>query len=57
MPTDLTTRPVMTDPIKDRVRAHYDALAPSRDTWYRRNHYYHAYVERSLRALMSNDAR
>lgn len=42
----------MTDPIKDRVRSHYDALAPSRDIWYRRNHYYHDYVERSLRALI-----
>jgi SAM-dependent methyltransferase len=42
----------MTDPIKDRIRSHYDSLAPSRDIWYRRNHYYHDYVERSLRSLI-----
>lgn len=43
---------LMTDPIKDRIRSHYDGLAPSRDSWYRRNHYYHDYIERSLRSLI-----
>ena len=42
----------MTDPIKDRVRDHYDGLASLRDTWYRRNYYYHDYVEQSLKALI-----
>ena len=40
------------DPIKERIRDHYDGLAPSRDIWYRRSKYYHDYVERSLRSLI-----
>src|SRR6267143_2068205 len=52
MPSAVTSRPVMTDPIKERVRSHYDALAPSRDVWYRRNYYYHDYVEQTLRRLI-----
>ena len=41
-----------TDPIKDRVRENYDRLASTRDRWYRRSHYYHDHVERTLRTLI-----
>lgn len=51
MSTLVATRPVL-DPLKDRVRAHYDALAPERDRWYRRNSFYHAEVERRLGAII-----
>jgi ubiquinone/menaquinone biosynthesis C-methylase UbiE/glycosyltransferase involved in cell wall biosynthesis len=36
------------DPLKDRVREHYDRLAPERDQWYERNYYYHGILERRL---------
>ena len=52
MSTLVANRPVLLDPLKDRVRAHYDQLAPDRDRWYRRNSYYHGEVERRLRALI-----
>lgn len=41
-----------TDPIKERVRERYDRLASTRDMWYRRSHYYHDHVERTLRGLI-----
>jgi len=40
------------DPLKDRVRDHYDRLAPERDRWYEKNSYYHGTVERRLSALI-----
>ena len=40
------------DPSKDRVREHYDRLAPERDRWYRRNAYYHRFLERRLSELV-----
>jgi glycosyltransferase involved in cell wall biosynthesis/ubiquinone/menaquinone biosynthesis C-methylase UbiE len=48
---EVAARPVL-DPLKDRVRAHYDQLAPKRDRWYRRNSYYHSEVERRLAMLI-----
>jgi predicted TPR repeat methyltransferase len=48
---EVAARPVL-DPLKDRVRAHYDELAPQRDRWYRRNSYYHSEVERRLAKLI-----
>jgi glycosyltransferase involved in cell wall biosynthesis/ubiquinone/menaquinone biosynthesis C-methylase UbiE len=48
---EVAARPVL-DPLKDRVRAHYDQLAPQRDRWYGRNSYYHSEVERRLAALI-----
>lgn len=40
------------DPLKQKLRDHYDRLASSRDLWYRRNSYYHDSVERRLRDLV-----
>lgn len=40
------------DPLKDRVRDHYDRLAPARDRWYDRNSFYHSEVEKRLKALI-----
>jgi glycosyltransferase involved in cell wall biosynthesis/ubiquinone/menaquinone biosynthesis C-methylase UbiE len=48
---EVAARPAL-DPLKDRVRAHYDQLAPQRDRWYRRNSFYHSEVERRLAALI-----
>lgn len=42
----------VTDTTKGRVREHYDRLATARDMWYERNRYYHAHVEKTLRALI-----
>ena len=51
MSVELLTRPTL-DPLKEQVRAHYDALGAHRDDWYRRNSYYHSEVERRLGALI-----
>jgi len=47
----VAAQPVL-DPLKDRIRAHYDQLAPDRDRWYRRNSYYHSEVERRMAGLI-----
>jgi len=52
MASSPTAPPRTTDPIKERVREHYDRLATTRDAWYRRSRYYHDYLERSLRAMI-----
>jgi len=52
MPARVGARPGTRDQVKDRIRNHYDRLAPSRDAWYRRSHYYHDYIERTLRSLI-----
>jgi ubiquinone/menaquinone biosynthesis C-methylase UbiE/glycosyltransferase involved in cell wall biosynthesis len=52
MGATVTPPPAAPDPIKERIRDHYDGLAASRDIWYRRSKYYHDYVERSLRSLI-----
>jgi glycosyltransferase involved in cell wall biosynthesis/SAM-dependent methyltransferase len=46
--------PALTDlaDFKDDVRAHYDRLAPYRDEWYARHHYYYRYLESRLRLLI-----
>jgi ubiquinone/menaquinone biosynthesis C-methylase UbiE/glycosyltransferase involved in cell wall biosynthesis len=48
----MTSPPAATDPIKERVREHYDRLATTRDMWYRRSRYYHDHLERTLRAVI-----
>ena len=52
MHTGVSARPSAPDQIKDRIRNHYDSLAPSRDAWYRRSRYYHDYIERTMRSLV-----
>jgi glycosyltransferase involved in cell wall biosynthesis/SAM-dependent methyltransferase len=47
-----TTKPVLGDPLKAAVREHYDRLAPVRDDWYRRNGYYHGFLEHRLADLI-----
>jgi len=37
---------------KNRTRDHYDRLASQRDEWYRRNYYYHRYLETCLQAIV-----
>lgn len=48
----VATQPRLSDPIKDRVREHYDSVASTRDAWYRRSGYYHGHVERLVRGLI-----
>jgi glycosyltransferase involved in cell wall biosynthesis/ubiquinone/menaquinone biosynthesis C-methylase UbiE len=38
--------------IKERVRAHYDGVASTRDSWYRRGSYYHDHLERTLQSII-----
>jgi ubiquinone/menaquinone biosynthesis C-methylase UbiE/glycosyltransferase involved in cell wall biosynthesis len=52
MASNATVGTPATDPIKERVRENYDRLASTRDMWYRRSHYYHDHVERTLRTLI-----
>jgi SAM-dependent methyltransferase/glycosyltransferase involved in cell wall biosynthesis len=52
MGATVTPLPGTLDPIKERVRDHYDRVASVRDMWYRRSRYYHDYVERSVRSLI-----
>src|SRR6266576_2819099 len=40
------------DEFKEQVRSHYDRLAAFRDSWYRRNRFYHAYIEGALRRIV-----
>src|SRR5579859_1483527 len=40
------------DPFKQKVRDHYERLASLRDLWYRRNSYYHHFVEERLGELV-----
>jgi glycosyltransferase involved in cell wall biosynthesis/ubiquinone/menaquinone biosynthesis C-methylase UbiE len=47
------TRSSEQDPFKEKVREHYDRLAPSRDLWYRRNTYYHTFLEKRLAELVA----
>jgi glycosyltransferase involved in cell wall biosynthesis/ubiquinone/menaquinone biosynthesis C-methylase UbiE len=51
MSVQVLTRQTL-DPLKEQVRAHYDRLAADRDSWYRRNAYYHSEVERRLKAVI-----
>src|SRR5438552_3300741 len=42
----------LVQPIKERVREYYDRNASKRDMWYRRGHYYHDHLERTLQAII-----
>jgi glycosyltransferase involved in cell wall biosynthesis/ubiquinone/menaquinone biosynthesis C-methylase UbiE len=45
------------DPIKERVRAHYDRVAPARDAWYHRAQYYHDHLENIVRTVIPAGSR
>ena len=43
--------------LKEKIRSHYDRIAERRDFWYRRNNYYHSYIESTLRTIIPPGAR
>jgi glycosyltransferase involved in cell wall biosynthesis/ubiquinone/menaquinone biosynthesis C-methylase UbiE len=52
MPGAVTTQTALADPIKERVRDHYDRVAATRNTWYHRGRFYHDHLERTLQAII-----
>jgi glycosyltransferase involved in cell wall biosynthesis/ubiquinone/menaquinone biosynthesis C-methylase UbiE len=52
MSVAIDTRIAELDPVKQRIRDHYDRLAPSRDRWYARSGYYHRHLEATVRSIV-----
>ena len=52
MAVAVQTRVAELDPVKQRIRDHYDRLAASRDSWYEKSRYYHRHLEATVQAIV-----